>query len=354
MKTRAGDDAAGPKVGSREEANASCAEEWDQVFESCENRRELPRGEDAEATDRRIEPGAVALEVRGDRIEPCAIALRGQRRPARGGRKDAEAGVGDELEVFDALLASVGDLDGREAGGHVSDERAVARLSLAPDREIRCARQPFVHLDEVRSTLQERIDGPHSLLRRPDDPGTRGTGVRIRLRAAEHWAGEHEARALGGIGRDGGAPSQQLVEIAAHVSGTGNPQRDERTEIRFAQVHVHVPQPGNQILAASVDLLCARRKLSGVAGNADDFPAADQDGSIWRGGTGADVDDGDVCNGECGLGAIEARGEEKRQDAAASRDSHRENVSLGWSAGWARATACDASFRPAARSRHEH
>jgi len=52
-------------------------------------------------------------------------------------------------------------------------ERPVAGLSLAPDREIRVTRQPFVHLDEVGAAGDERIDGARSLFWQADDPGTR-------------------------------------------------------------------------------------------------------------------------------------------------------------------------------------
>jgi len=145
----------------------------------------------------------------------------------------------------------------------------------------------------------------------------------------KHGTGGDDSWSSQGAVLDLAPPGFKSIEVAAHVADSGDPVCDEqwnqgvfrpcRVCADASDVSVHVPQSGNQKLAAAVNQLGVCGNPYGAApANRGNRIAGDDDGLIPKLRTACDVDYGDVCDGQ---GLLRHRGEQKPRDHV----SHRKN-----------------------------
>src|SRR5256885_7625931 len=137
MKTRARNDARRTEIGAGQQFDVMGAQRRHERLEAGQDCGELLLCENSETADRRIEPRAVSRQRVHHRVDG---------RGATGwlgwllAREDSQTAIGYELEVLDAPLTGLRDLDRCEAGRHMSDEGEMSCCRGARDREVRLAR----------------------------------------------------------------------------------------------------------------------------------------------------------------------------------------------------------------------
>jgi hypothetical protein len=183
----------------------------------------------------------------------------------------------------------------RKVGGHVESKHP----RLVQDGEVGLAGEPRLHLDEVRPALMGEPDPLPPLLRRADGVRPSDKGVR----PVENCASSYHARPEQRAGRDLALPllphrcwhrkkrtlafrtcGADGIAVAPHAAHAGDAVSEEEREVDRArkavvvQMHVHIPEPRNQVFAPGVHHLSTRDD-PGAAGGSDlhDAVARNQD-----------------------------------------------------------------------------
>jgi hypothetical protein len=230
--------------------------------------------------------------------------------------------------VLDRRLAGVGRFLGRHSHRDVSHQREILLARFVEDREVRVSRDSPVDLDEVDADLFQGADDAAAFV-----------GIaRHHLEAIEalpiqDGAGAKDSRARDQPRRDPGTPLVDLGETSSQVADTRHAigEKDRQSALlRPAQVHVHVPEAGNEEPAAAVDDCRPFRDRRATGFDAGDPPISDHDRPIRLGRSPQGVDDGDVgdrqgrgTRGSLPRGGRGSRCHNGQQESRESRQSRR-------------------------------
>ena len=162
--------------------------------------------------------------------------------------------------MFLAALAGLGGFERADGFGNVAGEGDADGSGFLGNGEIGFARQAAIDLEKIVAAPGQQIDGEASLIGGGDGDGAgRNAGGGEHQRAVEESGGD-DARNVGA-----GAPllDQRQRDAGKHLAHAGDPvgHQHRKEGVGQAQVHVHVPESGDQKFAASVDDLRAVRDL---------------------------------------------------------------------------------------------
>src|SRR5215472_2413965 len=204
----------------------------------------------------------------------------------------------DADEVFEAVHTGVGHFAGADRIGDVAGKGNFLLAGFFDGSENGIAGDQRLKLDEVGAGLFEVVDGAAGVFRRGNGDGTR----KARFRAVEHGAGGHDPRTEEAAAFDFVAPILYGFEVAAHVANAGDSIGDEKRQrdllgtgkpIAEFEMDVHVPETGDEVRAAGVDVGgSVAWIMRGFAGaGVEDSILLDDDDLVRTNLAGADVHD---------------------------------------------------------------
>ena len=172
----------------------------------------------------------------------------------------------------------------------VADNRQALFVGFRGSGKIGIVRNDRLDFDEVHALLFERVHGGDRVGRSSDGDGTGEAQFAVRQISIQHGAGDDHARADDLAARDLFAPRHENRNVSAHIAHAGDTVGDEKRQddvasagkpIAESGVHVHVPQPRNEILTGGIDHSRVLRRLEfGRIGNGGDAIAGDNNGPI--------------------------------------------------------------------------
>jgi hypothetical protein len=211
---------------------------------------------------------------------------------------------------------------GTESGGDVPREPQVVLARGPSDGEPGLGREAFVHLDEIDAAARERVHGPARVGGTLDQGQSRVRGERVL--AVQREPGHDECRTARGMRAHSLSQRQRRVQGSAHHPRSRDaPVQQLCGGSGIAQVHVHVPQPGDDEPCGAIEL-CGAARRDNARGGVDlhDSSAIDHDRPIREQRTVGDVDDGDVRDDKAGALWLGARAEDKPSQSADHHGDH--------------------------------
>ena len=238
--------------------------------------------------------------------------------PGMGGAVEGEDAP---IDVLDAFLPSLSGLLDGDAEGQMSDERDVAQPRFFGEREVG-GTGDVENFDEIGTLCLELVDGATSFVGGAHGAGVDGGG----LLDGEHGAREIESGSGTFAFFDLRAPAFESLEIATHISDRSDAELEQLRKqdigapggvgVDACEVHVHIPEPGNDVAAGVQDVGFARHGGGGMSGlNA---AGGKKDVLMGEGLPGFDVDDGDIVEKSGGrLGRGPGGDEQERSEESA-------------------------------------